>query len=74
MITDLISDFGIASILNHNINYNQVTKFMLWYNMEAIQKCDTKSVIKSNIRFNISIKPITKMGHKNPKQESIKTV
>ena len=35
-ITDLISDFGIAFRLNHTINLNLVTKFMAWFNTEAI--------------------------------------
>ena len=35
-ITDLISDFGIASMLNYTTNPNLVTKFMVWFNMEAM--------------------------------------
>ena len=31
--------------------------------MEAIPKSDIKSVIKSDIRFDISIKPTTWIGH-----------
>ena len=46
LITDLISDFGLISDLNHTINPNLVTKFMVWFNMEAIPKFDIKSVIK----------------------------
>ena len=33
-------------------------------NMEAIPKFDTKSVIKSDIKFDISTKPTTWIGHK----------
>ena len=33
-------------------------------NMEAIPMFDIKSVIKSNIKFDISIKPTTWIGHK----------
>ena len=40
LITDLISDFGIASMLNHTINLNLVTKFMVSFNMEAVPKFD----------------------------------
>ena len=32
--------------------------------MEAIPKFDTKSVIKSDIKFDISTKPTTWIGHK----------
>ena len=35
----------------------------LWFNMEAIPKSDIKSVIKSDISFDISIKPTTWIGH-----------
>ena len=35
-------------------------------NMEAIPKFDTKSVIKSDIKFDISTKPTTWIGHKHP--------
>ena len=49
LITDLILDFGIASMLNHTINLNLVTKFMVWFTcMDAIPKFDIKSVIKSD--------------------------
>ena len=54
LITDLISNFGIASMLNHTINLNLVTKCLVWFNIEAIPKFDIKSVKK----FDISIKPI----------------
>ena len=40
LITDLIPDFGIASMLNHTINLILVTKFMVWFNMKAIPKFD----------------------------------
>jgi hypothetical protein len=49
LITYLISDFGIASILNHTITFNLVAKSMVWFNMEAIPK------------FDISIKQTTYM-------------
>ena len=38
LISNLISDFEIASMINHTINLNLVTKFMVWFNMEAIPK------------------------------------
>ena len=50
------AEFRIASMLNHTINLNLVTKFMVWLNMEAITKFDVKSVIKSDFKFDISIK------------------
>ena len=34
--------------------------------MEAVPKSDIKSVIKSDIRFDISIKQTTWIGHKSP--------
>ena len=35
LISDMISNFRM---LNHTINFNLVTKFMVWFNMEAIPK------------------------------------
>ena len=55
LITKLISNFGTASMLIHTINFAAKLKFMVWFNMEAIPKSD----IKSDIRFDISIKPTT---------------
>ena len=60
LISDLISDFGIASMLNHTINLDFGNKIYGMINMEAIPKFDIKSVIK----FDISIKPTTWIGHK----------
>ena len=54
-MSDLVSDFGIASILNHTINLNFGNKIYGMINMEAIPKFDIKSVIK----FDISIKATT---------------
>ena len=56
MITDLILEFGIASMLNHTTNSNSVTKFMVWFNMEAFPKFDIKSVFKSESKFEIRMK------------------
>ena len=64
LITDLISDFGIASIINYTINHIFGNKTYGMINMEAIPKFDTKSVIKSDIKFDISTKPTTWIGHK----------
>jgi len=64
LITDPISNFGIASMLIHTINFVTKLRFMVWFNMEAIPKFDIKSVIKSDIKFDISIKPTTWIGHK----------
>ena len=61
LISNLISNFGIASMLNHTINFVTKLKFMVWFNMEAIPKFEIKSVIK----FDISIKQTTWIGHKN---------
>ena len=61
LITDFISDFGIASMLNYIIRSKLATIIYDMINMEAIPKFDIKSVIKSDIRFDISIKGI---GHK----------
>ena len=36
---------------------------MVWFNMDAIPKSDIKSVIKSEISFDISIKPTSWIGH-----------
>jgi hypothetical protein len=60
----MISDFGIASMLNHTINLNFGNKIYGMINMEAIPKFDIKSVIKSDIKFDISTKPTTWIGHK----------
>jgi hypothetical protein len=59
-----MSDFGIASMLNHTINLNFGNKIYGMINMEAIPKFDIKSVIKSDIKFDISTKPTTWIGHK----------
>ena len=68
LITDLLSDFGIASMLNYTINHRFGKKIYGMINMEAIHKSDTKSVIKSDIKFDIkfdiSTKPTTWIGHK----------
>ena len=50
------SDFGIASMLKHTINLNFGNKIYGTINMEAIPKFDIKSVIKFDIKFDISIK------------------
>ena len=63
LITDLISDFGIASMLNYTINHTFGNKIYGMINMEAIPKFDNKSVIKSDIKFDISTKPTTWIGH-----------
>ena len=56
LITDLISDFGIAFMLNHTINLDLVMKFMVWFNMKLhVPKFD----IKSGLKFDISIKATT---------------
>ena len=47
--------------VNHTINFVTKLKFMVWFNMEAIPKFEIKSVIK----FDISIKQTTWIGHKN---------
>ena len=60
LISDLISDFGIASMLNHTINLDFGNKIYGIINMEAIPKFD----IKSDIKFDISIKGTTWIGHK----------
>ena len=59
-ISDLISDFGIASMLNYTINHRFGDKIYGMINMEAIPKFDSKSVIK----FDISTKLTTWIGHK----------
>ena len=46
--------FGLISDLNHTINPNLVTKFMVWFNMEAIPKFDIKSVIKSDTSIKLT--------------------
>ena len=63
LISDLISDFGIASMLNYTINHTFGNTIYGMINMEAIPKFDTKSVIKSDIKFDISTKPTTWIGH-----------
>ena len=46
---------------------------MAWFNIEAIPKSDIKSVIKFDIRFDISIKPTsTWIGHKCTKEIILK--
>ena len=59
----LILDFGIALMLNYTINHRFGNKIYGIINMEAIHKSDTKSVIKSDIKFDISTKPTTWIGH-----------
>ena len=56
-------DFGIASMLNHTINLYFDNKIYSMINMEAIPKFDILSVINSDIKFDISIKPTTWIGH-----------
>ena len=53
-------------MLNYTINHSFGNKIYGMINMEAIHKSDTKSVIKSDIKFDISTKPITWTGHKGP--------
>ena len=65
LITDLISDFGIASMLNYTINHIFGNKIYGMINMEAIPKFDTKSVIKSDIKFDISTKLTTWIGNQS---------
>ena len=60
-MSNLISDFGIASMLNHTINLNFGNKIYGMINMKAVLKFDIKSVIKSDIKFDVSIKLITWM-------------
>ena len=48
--------------VNHTINFVTKLRFMVWFNMEAIPKSDIKSVIKSDITFDISIKLTTWIG------------
>ena len=60
LISDLISDFVTASTLNHTINLNFGNKIYGINNMVAILKFD----IKSDIKFDISIKQSTWIGHK----------
>ena len=61
LMSNLISDFGIASMLNHTINLNFGNKIYGMINMKAVLKFDIKSVIKSDIKFDVSIKLITWM-------------
>ena len=49
--TDLISNFGKASMLNHTMNFVTEFEFVVWFNMEAIPNSNIKSVIKSDIRL-----------------------
>ena len=48
-------------MLNHTINSNSLTKFMVWFKMEAFPKFDIKSVFKSESKFEIHMKPTTYM-------------
>ena len=48
LISDLISDFGIASMLNYTIRSYFGTKIYGMINIEAITKFDIKSVIESD--------------------------
>ena len=50
----------LASKFNHTINCVKKSKFMVQFNMEAISKSD----IKFDIRFDISKKTTTWIGHK----------
>ena len=50
-------------MLNHTINLNFGNKIYGMINMEAIPKFDIKSVIKSSIKFDISTKTTTWIGH-----------
>ena len=59
LLTDLISNFGIASILNQTLTFVNKIKVMVWFNMETIPKSD----IKSDIKLDISIKLTTWIGH-----------
>ena len=56
LISDLISDFGIASMLNYTIRSYFGTKIYGMINIEAITKFDIKSVIESDIKVDISTK------------------
>ena len=49
-------------MLNHTINLDFGNKIYGMINMEAIPKFDIKSVIKSDIKFDIRIKPTTWIG------------
>ena len=49
-------------MLNHTINLDFGNRIYGMINMEAIPKFDIKSVIKSDIKFDISIKPTTGIG------------
>jgi hypothetical protein len=49
--------------VKHTIDFVTKLRFMVWFNMDAIPKSDIKSVIKSDISFDISIKPTTWIGH-----------
>ena len=51
--------------VKHTIDFVTKLRFMVWFNMEAIPKSDIKTVIKSDISFDISIKPTTWIGHKS---------
>ena len=48
-------------MLNHTINLNFGNKIYGMINMKAVLKFDIKSVIKSDIKFDVSIKLITWM-------------
>ena len=58
-------------MLNHTINLNFGNKIYGMINMEAIPKFDIKSVIKPDIKFDISIKPSTWIGHKRGPKEVV---
>ena len=70
LITDLISNFGIASMLNHTINFVIKLRFMVWFNMEATPKFD----FKSDIKFDIGINPTTWIGQHSTYLEWKKTL
>ena len=62
LITDLITNFGIASMLNHTMNFVTKLGFMVWFKSEINPKSDIKSVTKSDIRIwnSFHVKPYHK--------------
>ena len=51
--------------VKHTIDFVTKLRFMVWFNMDAIPKSDIKSVIKSDISFDITIKLNTWTGHES---------
>ena len=51
LTSDFITDYGIASMLNHTIDFNLVTKFIVCFTwkLETTPKSDVRSVSKSDI-------------------------